>query len=64
MSQADRIPVRTIVLVFVSLQSLAFIGAGRLGEPFYLVMIGLLLLVTFVPEISLALPQWLLGYGN
>jgi len=32
--------------------------------PFYLVMIGLLLLVTFVPEISLALPQWLLGYGN
>ncbi|RJE78946.1 TRAP transporter large permease [Paracoccus sp. JM45] len=32
--------------------------------PFYAVMVGLLLLVTFVPEISLALPQWLLGYGN
>lgn len=31
--------------------------------PFYAVMIGLLLLVTFVPEISLILPQWLLNYG-
>ncbi|MDB6178680.1 TRAP transporter large permease [Paracoccus sp. Z330] len=31
--------------------------------PFYAVMIGLLLLVTFVPQISLILPQWLLNYG-
>ncbi|MBD8890656.1 TRAP transporter large permease [Roseibium litorale] len=30
--------------------------------PFYAVLFGLLMLVTFVPEISLALPQLLLGY--
>lgn len=31
--------------------------------PFYAVMIALLVLVTFVPDISLILPQWLLNYG-
>jgi len=35
---SDRISVRTIVLVFVSLQTLAFVGAGRLGETAFLMM--------------------------
>lgn len=35
---SDRISVRTIVLAFVSLQTLAFVGAGRLGETTFLVM--------------------------
>lgn len=35
---SDRISVRAIVLAFVALQTLAFVGAGRLGEPAFLVM--------------------------
>ncbi|MFT5443541.1 MAG: OFA family oxalate/formate antiporter-like MFS transporter [Myxococcota bacterium] len=37
---ADRVPVRALVLAFVSFQTIAFVGAGRLGEtPFMVMMI-------------------------
>jgi cyanate permease len=37
---ADRLPVRVLVLVFLGLQTTAYVGAGRLGEfPFLLMMI-------------------------
>jgi sugar phosphate permease len=35
---ADRVPVRTLVLAFMSFQIIAYIGAGRLGEPVFMVM--------------------------
>jgi len=38
---SDRISVRAIVLAFVTLQTLAFVGAGRLGEPAFLAMMVL-----------------------
>lgn len=44
------------------------VGGVKIGDvikpmlPFYAVLVGLLLVVTYVPEISLFLPQLLLGY--
>ena len=35
---ADRVPVKALVLAFVSFQCLAYVGAGRLGETPFLVM--------------------------
>ena len=35
---ADRVPVRNLVLAFMSFQIIAYIGAGRLGEPIFMVM--------------------------
>ena len=36
---ADRIPVRVLVLACVSFQTIAFIGAGRLGDTLFMVML-------------------------
>ncbi|MBW2389878.1 MAG: MFS transporter, partial [Deltaproteobacteria bacterium] len=38
---ADRLPVRPLVLAFVSFQTLAYVGAGRLGETPFMVMMVL-----------------------
>jgi OFA family oxalate/formate antiporter-like MFS transporter len=38
---ADRLPVRALVLAFVSFQTLAYVGAGRLGETPFMVMMVL-----------------------
>ncbi|WP_417427094.1 TRAP transporter large permease [Hoeflea sp.] len=56
-------PVGSALFIGCSVGQIPIARVIRPLLPFYAVMIGLLLLVTFVPEISLILPKWLLNYG-
>ena len=53
---ADRVPVRALVLASVSFQTISYIGAGRLGETFFMLMMvvgwGMRSLFSTVPDIA------------
>lgn len=52
-------PVGSTLFVGCAIGEISIESAARALLPFYAVMVGVLLLVTFVPEISLWLPQWI-----
>jgi tripartite ATP-independent transporter DctM subunit len=57
-------PVGSALFVGCSVGGTSIAKVIRPLLPFYAVLFGLLLLVTYVPEISLFLPRVLLGYGG
>lgn len=55
-------PVGSALFVGCSISGVSIGEVMKPILPFYLVLIGIVLLVTFIPQISLFLPQLLLGY--
>ncbi|MGY6709404.1 MAG: TRAP transporter large permease [Rhizobiaceae bacterium] len=57
-------PVGSALFVGCSISGVSIAKVLRPLLPFYVVLVGLVLVVTFVPEISLFLPRLILGYGG
>ena len=56
-------PVGSALFVGCSVAGVPIQRVIRPMLPLYAAMLVLLLAVTFIPEISLALPRWLVSYG-
>ncbi|MDO5436433.1 MAG: TRAP transporter large permease [Clostridia bacterium] len=57
-------PVGSVLFIGSAVAKLPVEKVAKATLPFYLCMIATLLLVTFIPEISLLLPRLLMGYGG
>ena len=57
-------PVGAVLFIGSSVAKLKMEKVVKATVPFYLCMIVALILISYVPGISLALPRWLAGYGG
>ena len=57
-------PVGSVLFIGSAVAKVPMEKVVKATLPFYLCMIATLLLVTFIPDVSLLLPRLLMGYGR